>query len=109
MPAAPGTYRTRFGLVETGGESAVVRARIFLDEGRSLASSAIYRDFQIGKGQQIVVEELVRAIVGATRDTALGDLHNLQLRIEVIQGRGSVVPFVVIIDNATGDSLLRLE
>jgi hypothetical protein len=104
----PGTYRTRFGFVETSGQSTVVRARVFLDEGRSLASSAIYRDFTVAPGQQVIVEELVRAIVGSSRDS-LGDLHNLQLRIEVLSGRGSIVPFVIAIDNATGDSLLRLE
>jgi hypothetical protein len=107
--AAPGTYRTSFGLVETSGASAVVRARVFLDEGRSLASSAIYRDFQLSAGQQVVVDELVRAIVGSSRDNVLGDLHNLQLRVEVTSGSGSVVPFVIMTDNATGDSILRLE
>ena len=107
--ATPGTYRTSLGLVETSGFSAVVRARVFLDEGRSLVSTALYRDYQLAPGQQIVADQLVRAIVGASRDTSLGDLHNLQLRIEVIDGRGSVVPFVVITDNATSDSLLRLE
>lgn len=106
--AVPGTFRTTLGLVETGGGSAVVRARIFLDEGRSLASSVIYRDFNLGPHQQIIAEDLVRSIVGGSRDS-LGELHNLQLRVEVISGSGAVVPFVITSDNATGDALLRLE
>ena len=102
-------FRTSFGLVETSGRTAVVRARVFLDEGRGLASAAIYRDFSITPGQQIVEDQLVRAIVGPSRDTSLGDLHNVQLRIEILSGQGSVVPFVMITDVATGDSLMRLE
>jgi hypothetical protein len=107
--ATPGTYRTTLGMVETGGATAVVRARIYLDEGRGLANSVIYRDFTVRAGEQLVLENLVRAIVGESRETRLGELHNLQLRLEVISGAGAVVPFVILTDNGTGDSLLRLD
>lgn len=107
--ATPGTYRTTLGLVETAGAAAVVRARIYLDEGRGLASSIIYRDFTVNPKQQLVIDNLVRAIVGPSRETRLGELHGLQLRLEVISGSGAVVPFIITTDNGTNDSLLRLE
>ena len=104
----PGTFRTTLGLVETSGHEVTVRARLFLDAGRDLASSVIYRDFTLGAGRQILAENLVRSIVGEGRE-ALGELHGIQLQVEVTSGRGSVVPFVIVTDNGTGDTVLRLE
>jgi Leucine-rich repeat (LRR) protein len=105
----PGTFRTALGLVETSGAATTVRARVLLDEGRGLATSVIARDFAVGANQQLYFENLMRAIVGESRETALGELGNLQLIIEVVSGQGSIVPFVIATDNGTGDSLLRLE
>lgn len=106
--ARPGTFRTTMGLVETSGSAVTVRARLFLDAGRDLAASVIYRDFTVGAGQQIVAEHLVRSIIGDTRE-ALGELSGIQLHVEVVSGRGSVIPFVIVTDNGTGDTILRLE
>ncbi|HEX6177635.1 MAG TPA: hypothetical protein VF057_04710, partial [Thermoanaerobaculia bacterium] len=105
----PGTFRSTLGLVETSGNAATVRARLFLDAGRELAAAAIYRDFTLGAGETMTAESLVRAIVGASRETAVGELNGIQLQVEVISGRGAVVPFVIVTENATGDTVLRLE
>jgi hypothetical protein len=107
--ARPGTSRTTFGFVETSGQEATVRARLYLDGGRNLAGAIIYRDYTIGPGQQIIAENLVRSIIGDSRETSLGELHGIQLHVEVISGRGSVIPFVIVTENATADALLRLE
>ncbi len=53
--------------------------------------------------------DMLRGVAGASRETAFGDLHNLQLQLEVVSGDGAVIPFVVVTENATGDSLLRID
>jgi Leucine-rich repeat (LRR) protein len=106
--AKPGTYRTAFGFVESSGLAVTVRARIVLDQGR-LASAVLARDFALAPNEQLLFDNMVRAIIGDSRETSLGELHNLQLSVEVIEGRGSVVPFVIVTDNGSLDTLLRLE
>jgi Leucine-rich repeat (LRR) protein len=109
--ATPATFRTGYGFVETAGQAATIRARVVIVESRSLvaAKATITRDFQLAPHQQIVLDDLVRSIAGASRETEFGDLHGLQLQIEVTGGGGAVVPFVIVIDNGSGDSLVRLE
>lgn len=82
---------------------------MLLDVGRSLTSAVLSREFQLGPGQQVVMSDLVKGIAGEARERELGELHNLQLQITVTSGRGAVVPFVVVTDNGTGDTLLRLQ
>jgi hypothetical protein len=109
--ATPATFRTGYGIVETAGQTATVRVRVVIIESRSLvaARATITRDFQLAPRQQIVLDDLVRSIAGASRETEFGDLHGLQLQIEVTAGGGAVVPFVIVTDNGSGDSLVRLE
>jgi hypothetical protein len=107
--AKPGTFRTAFGLVEIAGAPVTIRARILLDTGRSLVTQIIGRDFTLAAGQQMFSDNMVRAIVGDSRETGLGDLHNLQIQFEVVSGNGAVVPFVIETDNGSGDQLMRLE
>ncbi|HUP48053.1 MAG TPA: fibronectin type III domain-containing protein [Thermoanaerobaculia bacterium] len=105
----PGTFRSAFGFVETSGRSATVRARLYLDGGRDLVSAVIYRDYELGPLQQLLAGDLVRSIVGPSRETALGELHGIQLHAEVVGGSGAVIPFVLVTDNGTGDTILRLD
>jgi Leucine-rich repeat (LRR) protein len=107
--ATPGTFRTSFGLVETSGAPVTVRASMLLDIGRSLVSAVVRRDFTLAANQHVINADLVKAIIGDARETELGELHNLQLQLEVISGSGSVVPFVIITDNGSGDSIVRVE
>jgi hypothetical protein len=107
--AKPGTFRTAFGLVETAGASVTVRARVLLDAGRTLTTQVIGRDFVLAPGQQLYADNMVRSIVGDSRETSLGELHNLQLQFEIVSGQGAVVPYVIETDNGSGDQLLRLE
>jgi hypothetical protein len=105
----PGTFRTSLGLVETSGTAVTVRASVVLTEARALASSVITRDFSLQPNQQLYFDNLVRGIAGDSRETVLGELHNLQLLIEVVSGQGAVVPYLIATDNGTGDSLLRID
>ena len=109
--ATPATFRTGYGFVETAGQAATVRVRVVIVEARALttAKATITRDFQLAPRQQVVLEDLVSSIAGASRETEFGDLHGLQLQIEITGGGGAVVPFVIVTDNGSGDSLVRLE
>ena len=91
------------------GAAVTVRASVVLSEARALASSVITRDFPLQPNQQLYFENLVRGIAGDSRETVLGELHNLQLLIEVVSGQGAVVPYLIATDNGTGDSLLRID
>ncbi|HUP59547.1 MAG TPA: fibronectin type III domain-containing protein [Thermoanaerobaculia bacterium] len=107
--ATPATYRTSYGLVETSGVATTVRARIIIDDEHALVSATTTRTFNLSPRQQIFLPELLRSFAGDERDTLFGDLHDLSLEIEVTAGNGSVVPFVIVTDNGTGDSVLRVQ
>ena len=107
--ASPATFTTAYGFVETAGESMRVRARLFLDnKDRSIVSASIFRDFDLPARGQIYLPELVRSFA-PDRDTQFGDLHDLRLQIEILEGKGAVVPFVVVTDNGSGDGLVRTQ
>ncbi len=107
--ATPGTFRTSFGLVETSGAPVTVRTSMRLDMGRSLVSAIVSREIKLAARQQMTFPDLVKAIVGDARETELGELHNLSLELEVTDGKGSVIPFVIVTDNGSGDSIVRVE
>jgi len=105
----PATFRTSYGFVETSGAAVRVRARILIDEAHALVTAVTSRTFDLAPRQQIVLPELLRSFAGDARDTAYSDLHDLTLEIEVIQGSGSVVPFLIVTDNGTGDFVLKVQ
>ena len=102
-------YRTDYGFVESGGAATTIRATLLLSDARSLFTTVISRDFALPPGGFTLVTDLVKSILGPSRDTQYGDLHNLQLELEVTDGAGSILPFVIVTDNTTGDATLRLE
>ena len=107
----PGTFRTSYGFVETAGKAATVRASMTIVEARTVFAvrATVAREFQLAPHQEIVLDDLVRSIAGAGRETEFGDLHGLQLQLEITAGDGAVLPFVVVTDNGSGDSLVRLD
>jgi hypothetical protein len=96
--------RTSYGLTESSGASVKVRVRIIIDESNALTATITSKTFALAAGEQTFLPELVRSFAGNARDTLFGDLHNLTLELEVIEGDGSVVPFVIATDIASGDS-----
>ena len=96
--------RTSYGLTESSGASVKVRVRIIIDESNPLTATITSKTYTLAAGEQVFLPELVRSFAGAQRDTLFGDLHNLTLEFEVIEGDGSVVPFVIATDIASGDS-----
>lgn len=97
------TLRTGYGFAETGGATAKVRARIIISETNALVSTVTERTFTLAAREQIYLPELVRSFAGDLRDTAYGDLHGLVLEVEVIEGAGAIVPFVMATDVGTED------
>ena len=107
--ATASTFRTSYGLVETSGGGATVKARIIIGGAYALVSVVTDRTFTLGPRQQVFLPELVRSFAGDLRDTAFGDLYGLSLEFEVTSGNGSVVPFVIATDNGTNDPVLRVQ
>ena len=52
-----------------------------------------------------MVNEISRAVIGASRD-GFGDLHNMQLDVEVISG-GRISPFLQTVDTGSTDFAIR--
>lgn len=109
--AVPATFRTNLLLVEAGGQEAVVRVTLqFAFSGGSLASSSarVSRNYTVAANQALLVADLARNVVGASRDS-FGDLRDMIVDVEVISGTGRIVPFVQSFDNGTGDMIVRAE
>jgi Leucine-rich repeat (LRR) protein len=98
---------TNYGFIETGGAPMALRATLLISGIKFTAF--VYRDFQIPAGGFVLVKDLVRSILGPSRDTDYRDLHDLKLQLDVTAGSGAILPFVTATDNATGDSVLRLQ
>ena len=64
--------------------------------------------FTIGPNEAIFFRGISTQLIGKTR-SGFGDLRNLQLRIEVLSGDGSVIAFTSSVDNGTGDATVRVE
>jgi Leucine-rich repeat (LRR) protein len=98
------SLRTGYGFAETGGGTAKVRARIIIGGDTStLVSIVTERTFTLNAREQVFLPELVRSFAGDSRDSLFGDLHGLVLEIEVIEGAGAIVPFVLATDVGTED------
>jgi hypothetical protein len=109
--ATPATFRTNFGLLETTGNAVHVRAtlRFNYPVGQKLqASGAASKDYFLTPNQYIQLNGIASEILGASRNT-LGDLHGLELDIQVLDGSGAIWLFTSSTDNGTGDSILRTE
>lgn len=107
----PSTYRSTLMLIETAGQSASVRVtlRYIFVAGSTVSSQAVSsKDFALGPNQELTIADLAHAIIGSQRD-AFGDLRNMQVDVDVTDGSGKVLPFMVSIDNASGDIAVRAE
>jgi hypothetical protein len=109
--AVPATFRTNLALVETDGAPATVKVTVqFTFSGGSLVSSSarLSKDYAIGSGQFLLVQDIASDIIGNSR-ASLGDLRNITLDVDVSNGSGKVIPFVQAIDNGSGDMMVRVD
>ncbi len=107
----PATFRSTLILVETAGQSATVRVSLWytFPAGSLVSAQTVSsKEFTIGASQTLQLRDLARTIIGSQRD-AFGDLRNVQVDVEVIDGAGRVLPFLVSVDNGSGDLLVRSE
>ena len=102
------TLRTGYGFVETGGATTKVRARIIISETNALVSTVTERTFTLAPREQLFLPELVRSFAGNLRE-AFGDLSGLVLELEVVEGTGAVVPFVMTMDVMTEDVSVQVQ
>ncbi|MDQ6802891.1 MAG: hypothetical protein M3041_18970 [Acidobacteriota bacterium] len=109
--ATPATYRSTLMLIETAGQSATVRVtlRYTFVAGALVSSQAVSsREFAMSPNAMLTIADLARSIIGPQRDS-FGDLRNMQVDIDVIDGSGKVLSFMEAIDNASGDIAVRAE
>ncbi|MGZ7041690.1 MAG: hypothetical protein ACXVH7_07865, partial [Thermoanaerobaculia bacterium] len=107
------TATFRSGLMLINPATSSVRVRVTLRYSYSAgtsttAAATAARDFVLGAGQVTFLSNLSRTMIGSQRD-ALGNLHNMQVDITVIDGGGSVIPIVESADNASGDIVVRTD
>jgi len=107
-----GTFRTALGLIETAGQSVTVRVTMryaaAVPGGLADVRASAKREYTLSPRQVISFREIGREMFGPGRDS-LGDLHNLQIDVDVIGGQGAVIPYTVSTDNGSGDTVMRLE
>jgi hypothetical protein len=101
-----GATRTGLALVETSGESVTVRATLSFSGSQDLAAAFYSRDISLPAGGSIFYPDVTTAILGNGRAAKFGAMHALHLRIQVIDGNGSVIPIVEAVDSGSGDSYL---
>lgn len=109
--AAPATFRTSLALAETNGAGATVRVTLaYTFAAGSLASAQARstKEYPLSASQFLLIGDLARDVIGPQR-TSFGDLRNMTVDVEVIDGSGRVLPFLQSIDNGSGDSLVRTE
>jgi len=108
--ATGGTFRTNLALVETTGQSTNVRLTLYYSfaAGLTAANSFATRDYPLTPRQLLLINDLAGAIIGEERES-FGDLRDMQLLVEVIDGSGAVMPLLQSFDNQSGDSLTRVD
>lgn len=107
----PGTFRTNFGLVETTGKPVTVRVTFrftFPAGAKAQGIGSAFRDYPLNGGGFLMLNSLAGEILGPSR-LQFGDLTNVEADFQVISGSGAVVLFTSSVDNATGDSFLRMQ
>jgi hypothetical protein len=108
---APATFRTNLALVETGGQSAVVRITLqFVFAGGTLATgtASASQEISLAAGEFRLIQDLGREVIGPNRDF-FGDLRNVTVDVEVVNGSGRVVSYLQSIDNGSGDMIVRSD
>ncbi len=108
LARVPGSIRSDLVFAESVGETVTVRVRVLYSTGRSAYATLQSRDFEIRPFEVRTVPSLTAAVIGTLRDR-LGDLHNTQVRIEVVSGDGAVTAMLIATENGDGDSILRLD
>jgi hypothetical protein len=111
LSSDPGTFRTNLVLVETSNQAATVKLTLrytFIAGGLVSANAVSSKEYALSASQFLVINNVAGDVIGSQRD-AFGDLHNMELDVEVTGGSGRVLPFLQTIDNGSGDMVVRTD
>ncbi|MFA6957840.1 MAG: hypothetical protein WC538_18395 [Thermoanaerobaculia bacterium] len=105
------TFRTNVGLIEVSGQQATARVSVYFATGTQLAAGGANatKDYVVPPNGYLALNGIVRQIVGDSREIEFGDLHGVSVKVEVVDGAGTIIPYVTATDNGTNDTLLRTE
>ncbi len=107
----PATFRTNFALVETAGAPVTVKVTLrftFPAGQKAQGVGAASRDYALNPNQFLLLNSVAAEILGPDR-SQFGDLTNMEIDFQVIDGNGAVMLFTSSVDNATGDSIVRTD
>ncbi|MEO6259400.1 MAG: hypothetical protein ABIP63_03585 [Thermoanaerobaculia bacterium] len=107
----PATFRTNFALVETAGAPVTVRVTLrftFPAGQKAQGVGAASHDYALNANQFLLLNSVAAEILGPDR-SQFGDLTNMEIDFQVIDGNGAVMLFTSSVDNATGDSTVRTD
>jgi hypothetical protein len=110
--SAPATFRTNIGMVETAGESATVRLSLSFFDGRRLAAGGVVasKSYALSPHQFLQLNAIASELLGReVREKSLGEIDNMQVKVEIVSGKGEIVVYATSTDNGTGDTVLRVE
>jgi hypothetical protein len=108
----PATFRTNLGLIEIGGQTAGVRVSLRFLDGKQLAAGGAnaVREYTLQPYGFLQLNAIAHELLGDIRETTWGNIDNFELRIETaVNTTGTVIPYVTLTDNGTGDTVLRVE
>jgi Leucine-rich repeat (LRR) protein len=104
-----GTSSSSFGIIESGGGRITVRATLTFIDGRSIVSTIVSHDYNAGPHQSVLIGPIGSAILGTASRASYGDLHGVQLTLQLVSGDGAATLFTITTNNATGNSVIRVE
>jgi hypothetical protein len=105
------SFSTNLILIESNNQTATVRVtlRYTFIAGATVSANAVSsKEYSVAASQFLVINDLARDVIGSQRD-AFGDLHNMELDIEVSGGSGRVLPYLHTIDKGSGDMVVRTD
>lgn len=103
--------RTNLVLIEAAGQGVTVKVtlRYAFVAGSTVAASAVSsKEYSVSGSQMLVIGDVARDVIGSVRGS-FGDLHNMELDVEVSGGAGRVLPFLQAVDSGSGDTVVRTE
>jgi hypothetical protein len=105
------TFRTNVGLIEVSGQPATARVSVYFASGTQLAAGGANaaKEFAVAANGYLALNGIVKQIVGDSRDTEFPDLRGVSVKVEIVAGSGTVIPYVTATDNGTNDTVLRME
>ena len=111
IAAQPASMRSNLGLVETDGAAVTVRATLKYTfvTGKGESRGTAVKDFVLEPSGFLFFNNLAREIIGPSRESAFHDLKDLQLDVQVLEGTGGVIVVTSSVENATNDSIVRVE